>query len=251
MSRTKKLTALLSVLGVFIICLFGVLLTTSTSFASADETSENLQEAVDLANGDVTLETFSDITDTEKYVISETAWKKEDGAIGGKFFLMEIPYNDANVSLQSKGSVMEDSAYWYLNVTLTGEAYLMFQGIEIGICAHLLSKAIDNYVYFYIPEFEFTVDETEYHTGTHTLDTAVHGVLDVDDTVKMYEIKALELPNETPEDEEDKESVGDWIDNKGNEISDWIEEHSGVAIPGGLILIIAGVLIIVSLKRRR
>ena len=251
MSRTKKLTALLSVLGVFIICLFGVLLTTSTSFASADETSENLQEAVDLANGDVTLETFSDITDTEKYVISETAWKKEDGAIGGKFFLMEIPFDDANVYLQSKGSIMDDSAYWYLNVDMVGQVGILFQGMQNAGGAGLLSKTIDNRVYFYIPEFEYTVDETEYNTGTHTLDTTVHGVLDVEETVKMYEIKALELPNETPEDEEDKESVGDWIDNKGNEISDWIEEHSGVAIPGGLILIIAGVLIIVSLKRRR
>ena len=250
MTKTKKLTALLSVLGVFIICLFGVLFTASTSFASADETPEALQEAVNLANGDVTLETFSDITDTEKYVISETAWKKEDGAIGGKFFCMEIPNIDANNYLQSKGSMMEDSAYWYLSVDMMGQVYILFQGIQKSTGAELLSKTIDNYVYFYIPEFEFTVDETEYNTGTHTLDTTVHGMLDEVETV-MYEIKALELPNETPEDKEDDESIGDWIDNKGDEISNWIEEHSGVAIPGGLILIIAGVIIFVSLKRRR
>ena len=64
-------------------------------------------------------------------------------------------------------------------------------------------------------------------------------------------IKVEDPNNVTDGDQTENPSIGDWFNNLGNTISDWLNENVGIAVSGSAVLIIGGIILFFIIFRKR
>ena len=116
----------------------------------------------------------------------------------------------------------------------------------------------ENYIDVYIPSGTFTSEDGYEVTIPEELYVDNLNYVEYDTHVKLLTVDAQADPNPLPDDENkpgiDLDGVGDWVNDKGDKISDWLKTEWGVAISGtSVIVIIVGAIVLISIfgKKKR
>ena len=131
----------------------------------------------------------------------------------------------------------------------TLDVYLTGQGTED---IYFTSVLEGDAIYFYVPNVRYTYknNETDY-----TFDTSTDGFYTSDsvgvEAIRAKLVEVVPAEEEPVENEEEKKTLGDWIDGLGEKASNFISTYTGVTISGGIIVLAVIVVLVVSFKRKR
>ena len=110
------------------------------------------------------------------------------------------------------------------------------------------------YTDFYVPLNQTFTDSAGDELLTTTEETCFSATqlegINIKELVQAEETPGDTDTDQTPDTEEDKDDILDWVEGASNSVSEWLGENTGLAISSGASLILMIIIVIIIVKRR-
>lgn len=239
MKKTLKTTAIFSLALGFLLCIVGLLCANVAPKAFADTTDT------------VTVEDFEGCEKWEEKTIEDTS-----APLAGRYFKVKLSNLESSLDMIYVNDPIGTMVY--IMVSAPGyedgtpdavEVYLAGPAAETIYFTNILEG---DAIYFYVPNVRYAFN----NNGTdYTFDTSTDGFYAPDEAmveeIRAKLVEVVPAEEEPVENEEEKKTLGEWIDGLGEKASNFISTYTGVTISGGIIVLAVIIVLVVSFKRKR